>query len=535
MSGVGARILAVQPRMSAGDLSDPVMATEDPLLMEMVANLIRAWASGRGDLPADFAERVRVTGLSRQPMSFASVDLERAERAAQLVTEPFPPGTAVDASGWATDDPFALRPLPAPSFPAQARQAREAVPGRQTVRECRQCSGAGAAACAACGGAGRVTCSTCHGSRRVVCSQCGGGGSYTGMDGTLVACRNCGQSGAVQCGNCHGRGQLACQPCKGAGTLPCGPCGGFGNLLARWVLITTTDTRHAHEPLLAEPWPVPADALFADADVIGEHVWRPSSSPVGQPLDALGPPAVVTQIRSVLTREQHAAAGERPRVTAVRAQVRGTFVYDVRLDYDGRRLTFLMGGGRSQVFPRYLPPRTDQGAIRSLGRLVRRGMRALATDERPGVSNQFIAAVTAGRVHLADTDLLLPAVAAHLGCKLDVTAEGYQLQVVEAAPRPGPALAVTVELDVDPDGGIVLAARLPLGPARREQYPLALSLNGKLQIGRLAVVDDAAGGEAYAIVDRRPYRFATAAGYTVVLQALAAAARWFTTARPLER
>jgi len=237
--------------------------------------------------------------------------------------------------------------------------------------------------------------------------------------------------------------------------------------------------------------------------------------------------------RRVLEKVSSSASGEQ-RIAAYRVQIRGTYLYDVRLEYSGRPFTVLIGGLRSQVFPKSALP-AKSGALQTLGRFFQKGLRALATDERPGVGSDFVKAVSVGSAHLTDTNCLLPAVAAYLRCPCSVTGEGYVLQVVEEASKgsiPGPAIPISIKLDSEVAGKLTLCASVIIGDAHRDQFPLALSLNSKLMVGRLAVTE-IDGVETYIYVDRRPYDFASAGRYAAVLQGMAAAVRWLSSSKPL--
>ena len=519
-----ARLLAVQPRLTVADLHEAVLATDDPLPLAVMANLVRVWAAGRPDVPVGFADSLRVTSLSRQPLVYVAVDVERMDRVVRPALTPYVPGGQIDATPWPTTDPYAVVPLPPPSFPAERLQRRDAVPGRQRVQACDECRGAGAATCKRCEGGGMIVCPRCRAGRRVPCSHCHGSGTVIGISGRYVSCPACDARGSVRCDLCHGQAQVPCGPCDGTGRVRCVVCEGQGNVLAGWAVESAVDTVHDREPFVGEPWPMPLDELFEQTDVVVERWWRPDDPTGGGRPEELGPPAVQAAVAAVLAR-QSARAASGPRPVAVRVQVRAALAYDVRLSCGGRPASVLVVGTGSRVIPRAMPAADDTG-LRAVGRLFRRGVRSLADDATAGVSAAFVRGVRAGRVHLADADGLLPAVADVLRSGARVTADGYSLPVREAsATAEQPPVVVAVRLDVDASGELVVSATVDLGPVRRDQFPHLLAANADLMVGRLAVVAGPEGTESVVLTDCRTYRFATAGGYAAVLQAMAAVAR----------
>ena len=79
MSDTPSRILALQPRLVPGDLADPVMENEDPMVLGILTNVLRVWAMTEGNMPDDFIETMSVRSVARQPLTFVTAEVEEDE------------------------------------------------------------------------------------------------------------------------------------------------------------------------------------------------------------------------------------------------------------------------------------------------------------------------------------------------------------------------------------------------------------------------------------------------------------------------
>ena len=525
-----ARIMALQPRMDLSSLTEPVMATQDPAILGVMTNLVRVWAWGNKLVPADFAEHAVVTAVSRQPVVYASVDLERCGRSREQSLLPLPPGRAINSKPWPTEDLFELVPIGPPVFNATATTDRRDLPGCQSAERCGRCQGSGASRCGNCTG-GRVVCPACDGALRTACPRCGGAGTHLGVSGRVIQCRNCSSRGTIECTRCGKQGMITCIVCGGEGKMECGPCGGHGNVLRVWELTETRQTDHRHHHFTAESWRHDWSGLFDRTDVIDERIYQTTADPPAIALDSFAPPRAHALAVDVLKDALATHAGERrsgeatDRIVAARVRLCGMYAYDVSLQYLGQTYGLLVSAGGTSVVPRRLPA-ARRGPLSWVGRIIRRYLRALQTDEVAGPQKAFILAVRSGHAHIGDERCLIPAAAAAVNARFDVTADGYRVHVRDQ-PRGDVALSVPLDVRFDLDQGDqrVVCIDVDLGEARRDRYVAMLALCHELSIGRLAVVDGPNGTERVCLVDRRPYETSEPGQYAGVLKLMAAAAR----------
>jgi hypothetical protein len=523
------RILALQPRMAVADLAGAIVATRDPAILGAMTNLVRVWAWKNKELPADFSERATVTAVTRQPVIYVAVDLERCARTHERVNIPLMPGRPVDARPLPTDDSYALAPLAPPSFATQSRTERTALSGGEEAVACSQCSGAGATACRRCSG-GRVSCPSCGGALRMPCPRCGGAGTHLGVSGRMIQCQQCRTRGTVTCDRCAQQGTVSCAVCSGHGTLQCDPCAGSGNILRIWELVETRRTDHRRRPLLTEQWAGDWDAGFEQSDVVAERIVTMESDRPVIELDSLASPVLRQHAAALLREALDAHATERrnghatDRVIAARVRLRGLYGYDVRLDYDGNPYRVFVAGGGT-IMPCHLPA-TRRGPIASGIRLIKRYLRALQTDVSEGPQEAFVRAVRNGQAHISDDAFLLPQVAARIGMKIEVTEEGYRCYVRD---QTGGETALTVGLDVrfdlNPDDERILCVDADLGEGQRDGFARLLAACHDFPIGRLAIVDAPDGTERLRLVDRRPYGSLDVGQYAGILTLLATMSR----------
>lgn len=525
-----ARVLALQPRMTVDCLAEPVMSNQDPALLNVMTNLVRVWAWGRRTLPADFAETVTVTEVSRQPVVYASVDLERCSRASQEIILPLRPDRPVNTKAWPTDDLFALLPTSPPTFAASPATDRRRIPGNEEAGRCARCEGAGASRCRNCSG-GKMACPSCGGALQIACSRCGGSGTHLGVSGRMIQCRNCNTRGTVQCTRCAQEGTIPCAVCDGEGSIACPPCGGHGNVVRAWELVETRRTDHRHRESMAEPWRGDWPAGFDQSPVVIERVYLTSGDPPVIELDTLAPSGPQQHLSALLQEALAAYAADRrngvtaDRVVAARVRLSGMYAYDVSLRYHGQAYGVLVAGGGTMVVPGRLPI-ARRGPIVWLVRLLKRYLRALQTDEVAGPQKAFIQAVRSGQAHIGDEACLIPEAAARIWATFEVTEAGYRCYVRDHPPGDiSLAVGLDVRFDLDEHDQRMVCVDVDLGEAHRDRYVGLLALCHNLPAGRLAVVDGPSGTERINLVDRRPYDTSDAGQYAGVLRLMAAAAR----------
>jgi hypothetical protein len=503
------------------------MGTNDPSVFTALTNLLRVWAFGNSQVPAGFAERASVTAVSRQPVVYASVDLERCERQTQETFAPLPDGAPVDAADWPTQDVFALMPAAPAAFVITPQTRRVALPGRQEARQCVRCRGQGATHCGRCE-SGQVACPSCNGALRVACPRCGGAGSHLGVSGRMIQCRQCNTRGTVQCDFCNRRGAVTCSACAGSGTISCDPCAGHGRVVRGWDMIEMRRTETHRTTHVARIWGN-LDTAFEQSEVVAERVYLNDRDAPLIDLDRLAPEVPQAQISQLLRESLAAHAAERragtatDRIAAVRVRLRGLFAYEVTVKYDGNDYTVLVTAGGAVIIPKRLPA-ARRGPIASVGRLFGRYFRALQTDETPGPQREFIRAVRGGRAHIADERCVVPQAAALLGVQAEVTEAGYCCHVR----TPGEltiAIGIDIRFELSDSDTCHLCVDLDLGPAHRDRLTNALAASHSLPAGRLAVVNGPKGEEILRLVDRHPYDTADAGQYAAVLRLLAIMAR----------
>jgi hypothetical protein len=276
------------------------------------------------------------------------------------------------------------------------------------------------------------------------------------------------------------------------------------------MVVTETWADRALRHGAREAWAVPVEKLADEADVVEEVQWPwPATKQPGRPLENVVPPQLLplaVELCEAAVREAgelHAARGER--ITGIRLRVLATYVYRVEFECGEHSGRVFVGGNRCRIFCDRAPV-VPGGMLRAVGRLAKRAMHALQTDERPGLDPAYVEAVRGGKAHIADTRCLVPDAARRAAATaVEVTDVGYRL----AFDHQGDRLQLDVELDVDERGAILRAVHL-LGPAHRDRFPAALAATGELSFGRLAVVKGADGTESFAVVDLRRYDVASA-------------------------
>ena len=278
---------------------------------------------------------------------------------------------------------------------------------------------------------------------------------------------------------------------------------------------------------MVEPWPIDTISMLSEADLVEERLWPdPSRVPSPEPLGQWVPAGLLRYADDLVNRHLTAARTSNPasaRTTGFRLRLQGTYLFRVDFVYKDRRGQLLIGGIGSRIFPLKLPHQAP-GLFRSLKRIIRRSVTALATDEREGLDPAYMAGVRAGRVHIADYRSLVPVVAARITDKSKITAEGYEVTMVVPEPKgEGREIAFQIALDLTKDREVILCARHWLGPAHRDRLPVALALNHRLAFGRLAVATNSDDGqEHFVFVDRRPYDDETVESYSFILTDMAA-------------
>ena len=524
------RVLALQPRMTVASFDEGVMATNDPAIVGAMNNLIRVWAWNNSLVPFDFYERMSVRKIARQPLIFATVDVERCDRQKEPLEAPLPPGSRIDQQPWPTEDLFKLMPLAAGSFPDAPVIERTPLPGREEASACSRCSGAGAIPCTNCV-AGRAPCLTCRGALRVTCSQCNGSGAHMGISGRMIQCRKCNMQGTSPCDHCGGTGTTSCKVCGARGQVDCSVCNTYGNIRRSWQLLDARRTDRARKLLMTEAWPGDWESAFADSDLIAERVYAIEGEQPIITLDRLASAASQKTLATLLreTLGTHAAAkrsGEIvDRIIAVRVRFRCLYGYDVTLDYNGDPCEIMVAGGGEMIIARKIPSARRDPFSFGL-RCLKRFLHALRTDEIIGPAKEFVRAVNEGRVHISDDLCLVPEATNQLRAQHRVTEAGYRCIIAAHAHESGMAnIILDVTFALDEGDRQMLCIDIDLGVAHRDRFAALLEASHELPIGRLAVLTDANGTERVKLVDRRPYLTCNSEQYAGTLQAIATAAR----------
>lgn len=349
------RLSSLQPRISMAELSSGLMGTDDPLVLNHVTSLIRLWSQSRIDLPDDFCDQVRVLECDRLPVALLGAATQYVQRSLRPVVEPFS-DAPFNGAPWPTADLFELTAFNPLQFPHVESATEEPLGGQEEVFTCTGCEGAGAVGCDGCRSAGRVTCATCRGAKEVLCTKCNGSGTFV-RGQSLVDCRSCGGRGSQACALCDDLGQIACAGCEGTGQVECVTCRGHQRLKRRWVLQTALSTRTRHIGLLAEPWPIVAESLLNEADVIGSREWVHGARAAGDRLsevpDHLTPAAET--LLAAATGEAQSLDQSTTRISGVRLTVYGTYAFRVQFEYKDTTGTVYIGGQGNRVFPARIP------------------------------------------------------------------------------------------------------------------------------------------------------------------------------------
>lgn len=518
------RIAALQPLLKIDGLCQAPAEVDRPLLVQSIKNLLQLWSQSHPHLGEDFCEHAIIDKVFRQPVAFVTVDAQQVQREKVAKFEPF---TGVfDSRPWSTQDLFNLAPLDPVAFPVQELIERISIPGQETVEPCGVCTGSGGAVCKTCQGSAKIICSGCGGAKRVPCTFCSGAGTRFAANGSLVQCDRCNGQGAMRCTQCSGSGQSNCTTCQATGRVRCETCMGQGNLRKSWMLTTRSRTNTLRHALMREPWPIDIDGLLPQADLIEAQPWPwPSSTSSPVPLETWMPADLISWTRMSIDSSLQTARRFDPaqqRLSGLRVQLFGTFVYRVHIRHRGLSETLYVAGGKNRVFSQ-LASRKGSSFWHSLKHFWRRILVALAMTERYGPEPAFIRAVQKGQVHIADHRCLVPQVAARLQAAVQLTTEGYVLSLTLDTPGTGRTVTVAfaISLEIDAYQELVLCATYRLGPAFREHFPTALKINHSLNFGRVAALIDAATGEEFfAIVDRRPYETISSDRYAAILFAM---------------
>lgn len=517
------RLSSLQPRMSTADLADGLMGTDDPLVLNHVTNLIRLWSQARADLPDDFYEHIQVVECERVPVALLAVATQYVQRSLRDVVEPFTEN-AYDGSPWPTQDLFELAAYDPLRFPQQEVKSEQALAGQEEVFTCHTCTGAGAVECGGCKATGRVRCDVCGGAKHLRCTRCNGAGTLI-QGQSLVDCQACGGLGARECGACDALGQTACKNCEGDGTVECGTCRGHQQLKRRWILQTALSTKSHHVGVLPEAWPITADELLPEADLLASQEWIHKTVEHADVLRDTVPGHLAQDAERLVANvidEGRQFDSSACRITGLRFMLSGAYAFRVRFAYRDTNGEVYIGGHGNRIFPADVPAAAPSG-LKLAKRRVMKMLAALKMGVSAGLDRRYLRAVADGRAHISDTRSLIPALAEKFGLQTELTEDGYRVTVQTALPdQPTLDVAVEVILDVSAAKELVLAVTYPLGPAHRERFPTALALNHRLSFGRLAAIADPAnGGERFALVDRRLYEITAVEHYACILTVLA--------------
>lgn len=516
------RIEAIQPRLSIDDLSEGLLHTEDPVLLHGLSNLIRVWASLHPELPANFAEHVKVVEACRQPICWVTVESQQVQRSIVGVTEPFAGGN-VDSRPFASQDPFNLAPIAPVEFPVDSLSQQYAVAGQESIAECITCQAAGATTCENCGGDGTISCRECEGTRSVICSRCQGAGSHQGVSGRIIQCQLCRTRGTIQCTACTG-GRVPCITCDGNGEITCHVCEGHRNLKRRWEVVSHTKTIVRRRHFMQQPWRIPLESLLADGDELGARTWEwPGRNLADQPIDIHLPEEIASITKDLLEQSLSGVSpsdGTSERITGIRTRVSATYGYRLKIDHDGRTGQLLLAGAPNRVFIENLPT-SRAGWFGKIVEATQRKLSAVDMADRVGPPPELVAAIKSGTVHISDSRCLVPRAAALFRADCQVTAEGYRITVGFGSSANQP---VTFETTIEHDkyGQWIVRTFCRIGIAHREQAPTALTINAALSFGKLAITSCEGKAEEYFdLFDIRPYEQISVLHLSQILQSIA--------------
>ncbi len=393
------------------------------------------------------------------------------------------------------------------------------MPGREAVRTCEECAGAGSNVCQDCEGAGQVICIVCAGVGTVICSQCNGAGVVVRGGQDLVNCPHCRQ-GSVQCPHCAS-GLVDCISCLGEGHLVCVKCQGTGNLLRRWELMTQTATIQTCEAHCSEPWPVVDHDLFHESQRVTTAEWTwPTQGEHPVPLRDLFPTPLIPTAERLLERTlaTHLACDTATeRVSGVRVGLSATYAYEVILNVNGREGLIFVAGSSSLTFPVSIPGGDIGDRVFAA---LNRAFSKIGLGDHQGVVPAYVNAVRSRSAHLMDASCKVP-VLMRFGAQVRVTPQGYAVTIVHPRDNNN-SVTFEVYFDVSRSRELVLVARCSVGQAHRDRWPVALAQNHRFLVGHIGLVRNSnTGEEQFVLVDRRPYELVDSHEYYLLLVELA--------------
>ncbi len=323
------RVASLQPPMTPGDVGGAAVLYEDKVACNDMLNLVRLWSRGVSGLPDDFCDHVRVTAITRQPVTFLTVDVERIRR--QLIGRDIPfDGASINRKRWHTQDLFELCPFPSLSFPTQREKVDVPLDGQEETNPCGACKGKGAKPCHRCNGSTTVPCTYCQGKKGIACSACRGTGGVVKAGQSVEPCAACGATGLIPCGACVASGHVKCKTCDGRGELTCVNCEGHGILKRSWDLATEIWCDHRVHLLCPEGCPPRASDLVEDTDVLQRHVWyAPGERGLSEEVVQDIPPPIRSAADSLcrtIVQDQQTIDPKAERLSGMRLEVRGTYL-----------------------------------------------------------------------------------------------------------------------------------------------------------------------------------------------------------------
>ena len=517
----GLYVELLQPTPVISEITTPLSEIKDGTLISAMYVVVQLWAQTNPDIPNEFGRHFRITNISRQPAVFVTSEVERMTRSLKPITEPLNDET-VDRSKWNTKDLFALDLATPMVFPENPCQHERRLRGQEETEPCKACEGEGNLPCPRCDGKRRVSCVGCDGKGETACSRCIGEGKHLNVSGNMTECLLCNGEGVLLCSRCDGKKTVMCHTCEGEGVRPCNPCFGRGQLKRSWLLTTETATDHRICSRMAVPWSVDITEAVSDAadlDTI-QYPW-PESSEVDIACPTL-PPNARDMLRPTLQDQftkSKASAGD-CRISGLRVRLKATYIYSVDIEYKGLPGRIYLGGNRSTVLASDLPVKRNT-VLRALATRVARSFASEFPDERPKLTQEFVANVRAGYSHVLDTKMLVPSLAEGTPWKYEVTRGGYQVDVTSPESA-GRGVSFQLELRSAPAGGLLIGANCVLGRAFGDQYVTVLELNRRMSFGRIAIAPvNGSEGEWLFGVDWRPYESLSPSGYRQILSTMA--------------
>ena len=503
-----ARVGSLQPPMTLRDVGGTSVLCKNKVAYNDMLNLVRLWSRSVRELPDDFCEHVRVTAITRQPVTFLTVDVERIRR--QLIGKDRPfDGGPLNPNRWPTQDLFELYPVASMSFPGNRERVEVHLDGQEETNPCGICKGKGKNPCHRCTGSTTVPCTTCHGKAGIACGVCRGTGGVVKGGQTVEPCSACDATGLVPCAACEASGQVKCNACDGSGELSCGKCSGYGTLKRTWDLATEIWCDHRLQFLCPEGWPTVASNLVEDADVLQSHEWRSPGTPgISEEIEQEIPPSIRSAADSLcrtIVQDQQTIDPKSERLSGMRLEVRGTYLLRAKLSYENHSGTLVFGGTTNQVVWAD-PPKVRQTLLQRFFAGLNRIYSLFGLGETPPLSHDYVRAVRAGQAHVSDPRCVVPALEHH-GASVRLNSEGYTI-TVGASDDSGKSAEAVFEARIVINGmqETTLFTASYLGAAHRDRFPAALAINHRLRVGRVAIIDDPqTKEERFVIVDRRPY------------------------------